>query len=175
MHLVFSVLLSSPWKHTLKIYLKNQQSNSWIAVQISLNQQSYLLCADKQQPWEIQEHQLPGLLRDALCYLYKQNEGFLSSHWNLMGHRLYMHVSLDSESAWSPVQLCSAAGSRNALQSGTCLTVSMWEQQSIDVNVPQSENWNNIKMSNRTKFLELHIKTESPLKQQIKISAEVFW
>lgn len=34
----------------------------------------------------------------------------------------------------------------------------------------------NIKKSNRTKFLELHIKTELlQLKQQIKISAEVFW
>lgn len=34
----------------------------------------------------------------------------------------------------------------------------------------------NIKKPNRTKFLELHIKTELlQLKQQIKISAEVFW
>lgn len=34
----------------------------------------------------------------------------------------------------------------------------------------------NIKKSNRTKFLKLHIKMELlQLKQQIKMSAEVFW
>lgn len=34
----------------------------------------------------------------------------------------------------------------------------------------------NIKKSNRTKFFKLYIKTELlQLKQQIKISAEVFW
>lgn len=75
------------------------------------------------------------------------------------------HVILDFEPACPPAA------------AGTCSSVSVWEQWSIDVNVPQSENWNiNIKKANRTKFLELHIKTELlQLKQQIKISAEVFW
>lgn len=33
----------------------------------------------------------------------------------------------------------------------------------------------NTKKSNRTKFWKLHIKIELQLKQQIKMSAEVFW
>lgn len=168
----------------MKTHIKNTPQNLKtnrvileFAVQISLNQPSYFVCADKQQPWEIQEHRLPGLLHDALCYLYKQNEWFLSSHWNPMGHRLHTHVILDSE----PGLQRSCAGQQAAAllssQEHALLSVSMWEQQSINVNVPPSENWNtNIKTSNRTKFLELHIKTELlPLKQQIKISAEVFW
>lgn len=142
---------------TLKIQLKTNGVILEFAVQISLSQPSYFVHASKQQLWEIQEHRLPGLLTDALFPLQAEWM-ILSSHWNPMGPD-YTHTWFSIQS--QPGLQHSWAGSRIALSQEHALLSSMWEQQSIDVNVPQSENWNiNIKTSNRTKFLELHIKTE---------------
>lgn len=63
----------------MKTHIKNIPQNLKInrvilefEVQISLNQRSYLVRADEQQPWERQEHPFPGLLRDALLPLHAE-------------------------------------------------------------------------------------------------------
>lgn len=71
-----------------------------------------------------------------------------------------------------------AAGSYVTLHTQECALLSACESnKSIDVNVLEVRTENiNIKKANRTKFLKLHIKIELlQLKQQIKMSAEVFW
>lgn len=150
---------------------QNQKSNRVIlefSVQIPPNQQ--LFSAETQQPWEGSRASVTGSTwRCPLSYLYRQKERLLSSRCNLVGHKSHTRDSRQHS--------CEGQQAATLFFSQEHTLLSAWEQWSIDVNVPQSENRNiNIKKSNRTKFLELHIKTELlQLKQQIKISAEVFW